>query len=221
LTDPEALPASACSVFFEAAEEAGGDQYDIVELSPGIHGYLVADISGHGIESAFQASVLKALFRENASVLNSPVETFSMMNRAFRRNIAEGQHVTAFYLILNRLSRRAAFASAGHFPALLVPREGGIERLVAEGDVLGAFEKPHFQGGSAPFGTGSRFWLYTDGILEDFPAGRIWRAGLEALEGAVIEHRDIPRRDALAAVRARILPAAPGLDDRLLMAVDA
>ncbi|HUX36451.1 MAG TPA: SpoIIE family protein phosphatase [Rectinemataceae bacterium] len=221
LTDVEAMPASRCSVLFEAAEEAGGDQYEVIELSPGIHGYLVADIAGHGIESAFQASILKVLFRENASVLDTPSETLYMMNRALRRNLLEGQHVTAFYLVLNRLSSMGYFASAGHFPALSVTRGGELRRLSAEGDVLGVFETPHFQAGSFRIDKESRFWLYTDGVLEDFVEGRTWSSGLERLEGEVIRSAGLPRAEALAALQGSLLTSLSFTDDRLVMAVDA
>ena len=221
LTDVEAMPESRCSVLFEAAEEAGGDQYDVIELSPGIHGYLVADIAGHGIESAFQASILKVLFRENASVLDSPSETLYMMNRALRRNLLEGQHVTAFYLVLNRLSSTGYFASAGHFPALAVTREGELRRLAAEGDVLGVFETPHFQAGNFRFHKDSRFWLYTDGLLEDFNEGRSWSSGLERFEREVIRTAALPRARALESLHSSLLPSLTFTDDRLVMAVDA
>lgn len=220
LTDADALPAAGCSVFFEAAQEAGGDQYDIIEISPGIHGYLVADISGHGIESAFQASILKALFRENASVLDTPSETLYMMNRALRRNLVEGQHVTAFYMILNRLSSTGFYACAGHFPALAVSRSGEVRKLAADGDILGAFEAPHFQMATLHLDKGSRIWLYTDGVLEDFRSGRSWRAGLENLEEAVVKTRQASRREAVQAVRSILLSGNACDDDRLLMAVD-
>ncbi len=62
-TDPRSLPDARCAVWYESVEEAGGDQYDIVELGEGIYGFLVADIAGHGLEAVFIASALKALFR--------------------------------------------------------------------------------------------------------------------------------------------------------------
>lgn len=221
LTDPALMPEAGCSVYFEAAQEAGGDQYDIVELSTDIYGYLVADIAGHGIESAFQASILKALFRENASVLDTPSETLYMMNRALRRNLAEGQHVTAAYLVLNRRARTGLYAGAGHFPPLVVARDGSLRRLEAEGDVLGAFEMPHFQTLNFPLGDGDRFWLYTDGVLEDFQAGRSWRTGLEVLERECRAIRELAREDALQRLQTELFDAGPGTDDRLVMAVDA
>lgn len=221
LTDAEALVDAQCSVLFEAAQEAGGDQYDIVELSPGIYGYLVADIAGHGIQSAFQASILKALFRENASLLDTPSETFYMMNRALRRNLSEGQHVTAFYLILNRRASTGYFASAGHFPALAVSPSGKTRHLAAEGDVLGAFESPHFQTGNFTIDKGSRYWLFTDGALEDFEAGRSWNQGLAALEMEVLRLSAESRQRALSAIKMSLFPGNFGGDDRLVMAVDA
>ncbi len=220
LTNPEALPGARCAVYYESAEEAGGDQYDLVELGKGIHGYLVADIAGHGIENVFQTSALKALFRENASVLDSPSDTLYMMNRSLKQHLADGQHLTAFYLILNRNTSAASFASAGHFPAIAVDADGKATRLTAEGDVLGAFSEPRFMAGSFAVRPGSRLWLFTDGMIERFESGRNWKAGLESLERAVVEYRSLPLEESLRAVSASLVAPGPGEDDRILMAVD-
>jgi len=221
LTDPDSLPDARCAVYYESAEEAGGDQYDIVQLGKGIFGFLVADIAGHGMETLFQASALKALFRDNASVIDSPSDTLYMINRSLKQHMFDGQHLTAFYLVLNRQSGVGTFACAGHYPALAVPREGGIQRLMAEGDVLGAFSDPRYLGGSFRIEAGSRYWLYTDGLLENFGSGQSWQAGLEKLEKTIEEYRTFPLREALEAVKASLVPPGPGNDDRILMAVDA
>jgi sigma-B regulation protein RsbU (phosphoserine phosphatase) len=219
-TDPSSLPGAHCLVHFEPSAEAGGDQYDLVELGNDLYGFLVADIAGHGLETVFLASAFKALFRENASLLDSPSETLYMMNRSLKQHMAEGQHLTAFYLMLNRKAHSGSCACAGHLPCLMVKPDGSITRLAPEGDVLGAFAKPRFQSLSFVAGTGSRFWFYTDGVLEDFTTGRSWRAGLELLEASVSRHHSLPADQALAAVRMEVLPHGPGLDDRIIMVVD-
>jgi len=99
-------------------EEAGGDQYDIIELGKDIYGFFVADIVGHGLETIFLSTALKTLFRENASLLDSPSETLYMINRSIRHHISGGQHMTAFYLIINRAMKRVYFSNAGHFSDL-------------------------------------------------------------------------------------------------------
>jgi sigma-B regulation protein RsbU (phosphoserine phosphatase) len=221
LTDPDSLPEARCAVYYESVEEAGGDQYDIVQLGSQIYGFLVADIAGHGMETVFQASALKALFRENASSLDSPSETLYMINRALKQHLTDGQHLTAFYLILNRQANIGSFASAGHFPALAVSKEGVVTRLTADGDVVGVFAEPRYQTVKFNIEAGSRYWLYTDGIIEDFGSGSSWQKGLENLEKMVAEARVRPLKEALSLVRSMMVPDYLGTDDRTLMVVDA
>lgn len=221
LTDPGAVPEARCAVYYESAEEAGGDQYDIVELGPDIFGFLVADTAGHGIETIFQASALKALFRDNASVLELPGDTLFMINRSIRAHLSENRHLTAFYMILNRRTAIASFSSAGHFPALVTAQDGRVRRLTTEGDVLGAFTDPFFRTATHEIETGSRYWLYTDGILEDFGTGLSWQSGLKRLEAAVSETNGLPIGEALESVRETMVPRGPASDDRCLMAIDA
>lgn len=219
-TDPASLPGAGCTVFYQPMEEAGGDQYDIIELGKDIYGFFVADIVGHGLETIFLATALKTLFRENASLLDSPSETLYMINRSIRHHISGGQHMTAFYLIINRAMKRVYFSSAGHFPVLMVSKEGTVSRLNAEGDVLGAFAEPRFQSADHEIPSGSRFWMYTDGILEDFNQGRTWKTGLELLEQTVSRHQGLPLSQSLERVVQEILPPGPAEDDRILLVVD-
>ncbi len=219
-TDPASLPGAGCAVFYQPMEEAGGDQYDIIELGKDIYGFFVADIVGHGLETIFLATALKTLFRENASLLDSPSETLYMINRSIRHHISGGQHMTAFYLIINRAMKRVYFSSTGHFPVLMVSKEGTASRLNSEGDVLGAFAEPRFQSADHEIPSGSRFWMYTDGILEDFNQGRTWKTGLELLEQTVSRHQGLPLSQSLERVVQEILPPGPAEDDRILLAVD-
>ena len=220
-TDPATFPDSRCAVCFEPSEEAGGDQYDIVELAKGIFGFLIADIAGHGIETIFLASALKILFRENASIADTPSETLHMIDRSLRQHMAEGQHLTAFYLVLNRVSGTGSFACAGHFPCLAVSRSGEVTHLASDGDIMGAFARPKYHTGSFLIDEGTRYWLYTDGALEDFDKGQGWKAGLSKFESAAKTHRGLSLHEALAAVRAALMPPGPGPDDRIIIAVDA
>lgn len=220
LTDVESIPEARCSVYYEASQEAGGDQYDAIRLGSETFCYYVADIAGHGIETVFQSSALKALFRENASVLNTPEETLLLTSEGLGHYLDEGQHVTAAYLIVSRLSGRAYYASAGHLPSLLVHQDGRLERLTAEGDVLGVFSAPHFKSVTLNLSKGSRIWLCSDGVIEDFENRRSWRKGLDVFAESVLRVGGLPRREALARLTDELFKVHPGGDDRLIMAVD-
>jgi sigma-B regulation protein RsbU (phosphoserine phosphatase) len=221
LTDLEAMPEARCAVDYEPAEEAGGDQYDAVRLGTSVYGYFIADMAGHGIESVFHSSVLKVLFRENASLLNSPAETFRRINALMKDYLAEGQHITAAYLTINRASGLATLVSAGHLPLVVVRPGGSVGSLEAEGDVLGVFDAPTFRTVSTEAGPGTRFWMFSDGVVEDFGQRQSWRAGITRLEGILSGLGHFPLREALGRARAALYSRHPGDDDRLLLVCEA
>lgn len=220
LTDPESLPESRCEVYFEAAEEAGGDQYDVLRLGPGRFGYYVSDIAGHGIEAGFLSAVFKALFRESATRSDTAVEAFQRINVLMSDYLTEGQHVTASYLELDREEGKATILSAGHLPVFVSDPGGTIHELRAEGDVLGAFIAPVFVPLCVEATRGSRFWLFTDGIVEDFVERRSWKAGMASLSSAITTLASLPLADAVRKVEAQFFSRHPGEDDRLLLACE-
>ncbi len=216
-TDLSQLPEARCAVFFEPAEEAGSDVYDVVALAPSVFGYLVADVAGHGIEASYISSAVKALFRENASLLQTPAETLYRINTLIRGFLADGQHVTAVYLVLNRNAGELTIASAGHLPVLLQTPDGELSPMEIEGDVLGVFAAPVFSPVVVAATGGMRFWAYTDGVVEDFEKRRTWLQGLEALTRAIGSLGPGPLDDSLSEVCRMLDLGKPGEDDRLLL----
>lgn len=220
LTDLASMPESRCDVYFEAAEEAGGDQYDVVRLGSARFGYCVSDMAGHGIEAGFLSAVFKALFRENAAKGSAPKDIFQTINVLMSQYLADGQHITASYLDLDRSEGTATLLSAGHLPALMTDPSGAVTELRAAGDVLGAFMAPVFEPISVRVAPGSRFWLFTDGVVEDFGQRRTWKAGIELLKGLLPALASLPLSGALREIEADLFPRHPGEDDRLLLACE-
>jgi sigma-B regulation protein RsbU (phosphoserine phosphatase) len=221
LTDLGSMPEAKCAVDYESAEEAGGDQYDAIRLGASVYGYFIADIAGHGIESGFHSSVLKALFRENASLLNSPGDTFRRINALMKDYLAEGQHITASYLTINRASGQATLISAGHLPLIVGRSDGSFGLFEAEGDVLGVFGAPMFKTASMDAPPGTRFWMFSDGVVEDFGARQSWKAGFRKLEGILSGLGRLPMHEALLRAREALYSGHPGEDDRVLMVCEA
>jgi sigma-B regulation protein RsbU (phosphoserine phosphatase) len=217
-TDLSMQPEAKCAVYFEPAQEAGGDQYDVVRLSESIHGYFVADIAGHGIEVSLKSAALKASFRENANLLTTAPETLRHINSLMRDFLQDGQHVTAAYLQLNRRTSSLVMASAGHLPLFVQQLDGRMEMLDVEGDVIGVFDNPVFKQRTIPVEPGARFWMFTDGVVEVFSERKSWRVGVAKLKTLIEETRDLELADALSKVSESMFDNHPGDDDRLLLA---
>lgn len=184
--DPLDLPDARFSVWYESAEEAGGDIYDVVRVGDGIHGFLVADVSGHDVGTSLVASAARALFRQNTGPMYSPEETFQMVNRVLTGWLPPGRFLTACYALLNRNTGRLSVVGGAHPPAAILDASGHARHIEIKGDVLGAFSDARFARVDARVQPGDRVILYTDGLVESISSGRTWTADgdlvLRALE---------------------------------------
>jgi len=179
---PEDIPEAKFAVHYRPAQEAGGDLYDVLPLGMGIHGYLVADVSGHDVGTSLVATAAKALLHQFAGPVYSPDETMRLVNGALFGWLQPGRFLTASFVRLNRNTGMVRAVSAGHpAPLLLEADTGKVVPLVCEGDVLGAFPDARFGTVERPMRVRDRVVIYTDGLVEGRgrrPGG--FGAGLES-----------------------------------------
>ena len=142
-----------------------GDFYDFLNPGPGRVGVLVADVSGHGVPAALIASMVKVAFVAQSSHPDDPARVLAGMNQIFCGRL-ERQFVTAAYVYVDAVDGRLRYGSAGHPPALLVNRQGGVDEIAENGVMLGHFPEWTYTSVERPFQSGDRLILYTDGLIE-------------------------------------------------------
>jgi len=168
LVSPDEIPEANFAVSYLPVLEAGGDFYDVFSIAKGICGYLVADISGHDISASFATSALKALVRQNSSILHTPDETVRIINQILTSLFKEGQHLTAVYTTLNRTHNVLAVVNAGHLPILFMPQQGEPYWIEPNSDILGAFNNAILKSEVIRVGAGDRIFIFSDGLIESF-----------------------------------------------------
>lgn len=222
LVKPEDCPEASFSVCYLPLEGASGDFYDVVEIDRDVHGYFVADVSGHGVSAAFLTSAIKALLRQYSGPLFSPEDTMRGVDRVMRQMLGEEQYLTACFALLNRRTRKLSVVSAGHPPMVIVRNNGRVELVEMKSDPLGIFSSLVLQRQDLRLGPGDRFYLYSDGLIE-LKAGGSRKLGLEALSEACVAKHAVPLGCApnqiLDMVRKKH-ESAEAQDDLLLMAVE-
>lgn len=219
----EDLPEAKFDVRYTPIHEAGGDFYDVIQISQGIVGYFVADISGHDLGASYLTAALKALINQNARPGHTPIQTMKLLNRVLTTIMRDGQHLTGCYACLNRNRSRLTVINAGHPAAVFIHANGGAcELLGGSGDILGAFEQVVFEPFEIKVAAGDRFFLYSDGLIETCGGGRIQRDdGLQKLMQACIKTRLLPKDQAIGAIVGELFAGGrPPQDDFVLMAVD-
>lgn len=141
-----------------------GDFYDFVPLDQNRIGFLVADVSGHGVPAALIASMIKVGMQSVVSCAHDPRTVLLGLNRVLSGQLRD-QFVTAAYLLIDTQNAKALYSAAGH-PPLLRWRAGKLERIESNGIVFGVLPEPDYPVCEMSIDTGERFLLYTDGVIE-------------------------------------------------------
>ncbi len=213
MTTPEMIPEAKFGVLYVALHEAGGDFYDVLHISSNIFGYFVADFSGHDIRTSYMTASLKALLKQNCTPVFKPQETIRMINDILIEILPEGKYLTACYAHLNRKSKLLTIISAGHPPAVYVPKAGKPELVVIQGDILGIFKDVIFGEKVIHVSPGDRVYIYSDGIIEDSTNKTLWIKGAEKMLSVCENLEDTLIEDTPEIIRTRLLSNGQELDD--------
>jgi PAS domain S-box-containing protein len=160
------LPDIRFSESYSAASESqrvGGDFYDAFELPDGRVALAIGDVTGHGLAAAVIMGEIRQALR--AASFES-AEPSAILDRASRLLVASGRtvFVTAIFGVLDPVSGRFAYATAGHPPPLL--HEGAsLRRLPGAGLPIGLRDEEGVDFAlrlHAP----CTLVFYTDGLLE-------------------------------------------------------
>jgi serine phosphatase RsbU (regulator of sigma subunit) len=149
--------------------EIGGDFYDYFICGENRLGLIIADVSGHGVQSGMVTTAAKASLHTLLSLgIATPTELLSGMNRAITATAKRRLLMTCFIAVIDTESSRLCYANAGHnFPYLFRGKSRELEMLQdASGFPLGFEEDSLFEEFSTEFTAGDSIVLYTDGIVE-------------------------------------------------------
>lgn len=150
---------------YKPMSAVAGDFYDFLYADEQHLGFLVADVSGHGVPAALIASMIKVASQSVNEGASDPGYVLRSIGTILDKNV-RGQLVSAAYLWIDMVHRTAAYSAAGH-PALLRWREGSLERIESNGLLFGVnIPGAAYPVCAMPIQSGDRFLLYTDGVTE-------------------------------------------------------
>ena len=153
------------------ARPVGGDYYDFLDLGQERLGLVVGDIAGKGIAAALLMANLQANLRSQCAIaLDEPQRFLQLANRLFYENSPDNAYATLFFAEYDDRERRLRYVNCGHLAALLLRRDGTLERLGSTSTVLGLFKEWNCGTGECTLSSEDIFVLYTDGITESFSA---------------------------------------------------
>jgi PAS domain S-box-containing protein len=164
---PQNLPGVEFAHLYQSATrqaQVGGDFYDVFEAKHGRVGLLIGDVSGHGVEAARIATLVKDTIHAFAHQFRRPRLVLRETNRLLVEMNMPG-FVTVFLGFLDRESGMLVYSSAGHPPPLLAT-DGQIALLQSMSVPLGVFADARYRDTETDIQEGSLLLLYTDGITE-------------------------------------------------------
>lgn len=163
-----------------AADEVGGDVYDVQAIDQGMLGLLLADASGHGLPAALQARDVVVGMRMGQTHNEKITSLVERLNQVVHQTLLTSRFITLFYAEIEDTGS-VTYVNAGHCPPLLFTTAGEVYELQVSGPVLGPLPDAVYRRCYMTLRPGEMLVLFTDGVLERNPPG----------EGADDEHEGI------------------------------
>jgi serine phosphatase RsbU (regulator of sigma subunit)/catechol 2,3-dioxygenase-like lactoylglutathione lyase family enzyme len=191
------------------ARAVGGDYYDFLDLGPDRFGLVIGDVSGKGIAAALLMANLQANLRSQCSIAHDCLENIlRVVNQFFSQNTPDGSFATLFFADYHVPTGRLRYINCGHPPALVLRRDGSIDRLDPTATVLGIFKKWDCELGERTIHPGDTLVLYTDGITESFNEARDEYGEARLIE-SLLRHRAQPSQSLLQNIVADVRQFSP------------
>jgi sigma-B regulation protein RsbU (phosphoserine phosphatase) len=165
--------------FFQPAQYIGGDTFNYFPINDELLFFYSIDVSGHGISSALLSMCLQTLLSSTgelycideltrANAARFPSRLAERLNYHLNNTLDTGDHyLTLIMGVVDTTEERLYFVQAGHpQPFLFNPLTQQVERIECTGFPIGLLPDMEYETINLPFPPGSRFILYSDGILE-------------------------------------------------------
>ena len=173
---PAAIPHLRFSHLYRSATEyalVGGDFYDVFEMEDESIALLVGDVSGHDINAARIATMVKASLVAFAHGSRDPSNVLALVNQLLVRKSVPG-FTSLLFAVLQPESGMLTYCSAGH-PDILVGRAGKVEGLAAPRHTpLGVFSDWSCASECVQLEPGDTLLFYTDGLTEARQDGELF-----------------------------------------------
>jgi phosphoserine phosphatase RsbU/P len=195
---PRGLPVFAnldLAAKYEPSFDLGGDFYDLFELAGNL-ALAVGDVVGKGVAAALLMAAVRATLRAHVQDVYHIDEVISRVNTALCRDTRSSEFATIFYGVVDPVTMRMTYCSAGHDPPMVVrcctkagaphaPDSSDVEELSTGGMAVGIDPAQRYQRGTFDLRPGDVLVAYTDGVTDTFNAKK-QRFGRDRLRKALL-----------------------------------
>ena len=202
------------------AKVVSGDFYNFSELSNGVYGFGVADVSGKGIKSSLLMSKASSLYRCLSKTNFSAASLLDILNTEICETTSRGMFVTMLVGIYDSNKKELTLSNAGHEPPLIYSKDGNFSNFEEAGPPLGIAPKFKFKVTKINF-SNSSMYIFTDGITEIRDAkGNMLEAN--GFKDYIKKYQQIPNHERLNKIIEDIIKSGRiQKDDLTIVAVDS
>ena len=201
------------------AKVVSGDFYNFAEISDGVFGFGVADVSGKGIKSSLLMSKASSLYRCLSKTNFSAAELLNILNSEICETTSRGMFVTMLIGIYDSNKKELTLANAGHEPPLIYSKNGNFSNFEEAGPPLGIAPKFKFKETKINF-SNSSMYIFTDGITEIKDAeGKMLES--QGFQNYIKKYQEVPNNERLNKIIEDIIKSGRiQKDDLTIVVVD-
>ena len=189
------------------ARAVGGDYYDFMDLGQQRLGLVIGDIAGKGIAGALLMANLQANIRSQSAIaLQEPERMLRSVNQLFYQNTIDSAYATLIFADYDDNLRRLRYVNCGHLPALVLRRDGTLDRLHSTSTVLGLFHQWECSFSECQLSPGDVLVLYTDGVTEAAFRDGEDEFGEDRLIASLRQYRELSAAEMAASIAASASP---------------
>ncbi len=164
----------------QPSSNLSGDFLDYFEIDGRYLGFYIADVSGHGLPSAFVTVLLKRFIHqylesyrsEGDGTILEPARLLDALNRELIREDL-GKYLTIFFGVIDRQESRLIYSNGGQFPFPILWAAQRAALLSAKGFPVGLFRACEYNKRELELPARFVLVLVSDGILEVLPVKHI------------------------------------------------
>jgi phosphoserine phosphatase RsbU/P len=169
-----------CQHFLQTSAYLSGDFVDYFLIDDTHLGFYIADVSGHGVSSAFVTVLLKSTvghlldqYRQSEhDLILHPEQVLALINQDIVQQ-QFGKYLTMFYVVVDMQARTMTYSNGGQFPYPILHNGHEAAFLVDKNLPVGLFQEAEFHRTTAALPDRFAMALFSDGILEILPQQRL------------------------------------------------
>ena len=153
-------------VMNKAAKGLSGDFYDFIHSDDGNCFFILADVSGKGVQASVVMIYALSIFRQEAMNTKDLKKIVNKINQGISTNF-QGLFITAIVGSFSTVTKKVDFFNVGHNPPIYISNEGKVELFAATGVPIGVLEEldSNLAKEEKDLSNG-RIFFYTDGFPE-------------------------------------------------------